>query len=361
MHRFSLIVVVVLIALVPCRFANPSEFLTAIEKQSSWKVSADGVGSATYDSKTLPAVRPQDAAIVLEYGFSKLTRTRLTGPGGKILTLDVYEMLDSAAAYGIFTYLRPPNAEVLQGIGNIGAETSKDVAIQQNRYYIVLSAGGTITAVRQPALQIAGIISKSLPSNFSVPLVSEKLPKENRIPQTEKFVMGPEGLLRLLPLISKDPFGMATGAEAALAKYQDGNETATLLLIYYPTQQLARKFLEAGYKEYSSRYPDQLVFYKRDGPMVVLVVASRSPEFATTLLEKVSYVSTVSWDPKVEPPTVAQVMLRIFTFCGVMLAITFAAGFAFGITRILLKRLFPDKVFDKPKNMEMIRLNLDKK
>ena len=95
--------------------------------------------------------------------------------------------------------------------------------------------------------------------------------------------------------------------------------------------------------------------------MVVLVLASNSPELATTLLEKVSYVSMVSWDPKVEPPNIAQVMVNIFIFCGIMLSITFAAGFTFGIARIVIKRLFPGKVFDRPESMEVIRLHLGEK
>ena len=160
----------------------------------------------------------------------------------------------------------------------------------------------------------------------------------------------------------KDPFGLSTGAEAAVAKYEQvGGESATLLLIHYPTQQLARRFLEAGYQQYSSQHPDRPAFYKRDGPMVVMVLASNSPELATTLLEKVSYVSIVSWDPKVEPPNIGQVMINIFIFCGIMLGITFTAGFTFGIARIVIKRFFPGKVFDRPESMEVIRLHLDEK
>jgi hypothetical protein len=173
--------------------------------------------------------------------------------------------------------------------------------------------------------------------------------------------MGAEALSQLLPLGQKDPFGLSTGAEAAMAKYEHSGESATLLLIHYPTQQLARRMLEAGYQQYSSRYPDQTAFYKRDGPMVVLVLSSNSPELATMLLEKVSYVSMVSWDPKVEPPNIAQVMVNIFNFCGIMLCATFVAGLVFGIARVVIKRFFPGKVFDRPESMEVIRLHLDEK
>ncbi len=240
--------------------------------------------------------------------------------------------------------------------------TAREVSFHQSKYYVVVGSESADPALRSAMLQISRIISESLPTDFSLPMVASKLPTENRVPQSEKFVMGAEALSRLLPLGDKDPFGLSTGAEAAIAKYeQAGGESATLLLIHYPTQQLARRLLEAGYQQYSSRHPDKTAFYKRDGPMVVMVLASNSPELATTLLEKVSYVSMVSWDPKVEPPSIGQVMMNIFIFCGIMLGITFVAGFTFGIARIVIKRFFPGKVFDRPETMEVIRLHLDQK
>lgn len=345
-----------LLALPSAAVADISRVLAAIEEHTRWEPSGAPVLS---NAKEPAEERQPNAVIFLEYGFSERERVRLLGPKERSLILDVYEMVDSAAAYGIFTYLRPATAMPVKGIGNAGIETTSGIAFQQDRYYVALSAPGPLAPLRQPVLQIAAAISKALPMSSFVPMVADKLPKEKRVPGSEKFLMGPEAFSRVLPLASKDPFGIATGAEAALARYESSNETATLLLIYYPTQQLARKFLNAGYKDYCTRYPRQPVFYKRDGPLAVIVLDSSSPELAMTLLEGVSYVSTVSWDPKVEPPSIAQVMLNIFMFCGVMLAITFATGFVFGILRVLINRLFPGKVFDKPKNMKVIQLNLD--
>jgi Family of unknown function (DUF6599) len=342
-------------------FGDVAGALASIQEQTAWKT-LHGPKEEVFDRKTLSRYRPHDSAIIIEYGFAKLTKAQLIHPEQKPLTLAIYEMLDSAAAYGLFTYLRPPTAKSLTGIGSAGTENVREISFHQSNYYVVLSSEAADTESRSAMLQVSGAISKSLPNDFSIPMVASKLPTENRVPRSEKFLMGAEALSQLLPLGDKDPFGLSTGAEAAMAKYeQAGRESATLLLIHYPTQQLARHMLEAGYRQYSSRHPDQTAFYKRDGPMVVLVLASNSPELATTLLEKVSYVSMVSWDPKVEPPNIAQVMVNIFIFCGIMLSITFAAGFTFGIARIVIKRLFPGKVFDRPESMEVIRLHLGEK
>jgi hypothetical protein len=342
-------------------YGNPSKILATIQEKTSWKPAASAHVAISLDSDELPKHRSRDAHVFLEYGFSKLTHWRLSDSEARLVTLDLYEMIDPPAAYGIFTFLRNPSAESVNGIGNLAALSSTELSFEQDRYYIHLQPAGSIAASRQSLLELARIVSQSLPRKFSLPPVAELLPKENRVRHSEKFLMGSGVLTHLIPMDTKDPFGLATGAEAALAKYQSHSETATLLLIHYPTQQLARKFLEAGYAEYSAKYPNQPVFYKRDGPMVVLVFNSNSPELATTLLDKVSYVSMVSWDPKVEPPTIGEVMIRIFIFCGVMLGLTFACGFVFGLIRIVVKRFFPGKVFDRPKTMEVIRLNLGPK
>jgi len=341
-------------------FADAARALASIKEQTSWETPG-GNKEELFDSKILSSYRPHDSAIIIEYGFAKLTKAQLIHPEQKPLTIAIYEMLDSAAAYGLFTFLRPSIAETLTGIGSTGAGTDREISFHQSKFYVVLSSEAADTS-QSAMLQISRVVSKSLPNDFSIPMVASKLPTENRVARSEKFLMGAEALSRLLPLGDKDPFGLSTGAEAAMATYkQAGGETATLLLIHYPTQQLARHMLEAGYRQYSARHPDQTAFYKRDGPLVVLVLASHSPELATTLLEKVSYVSMVSWDPKVEPPSIGQVMVNIFIFCGIMLGITFAAGFLFGIVRIVIKRFFPGKVFDRPESMEVIRLHLDEK
>jgi hypothetical protein len=341
-------------------FADAARALASIKEQTSWETPG-GSKEELFDSRTLPSYRPHDSAVIIEYGFAKLTKAQLIHPEQKPLTIAIYEMLDSAAAYGLFTFLRPSIAETLTRIGSTGAGTAREISFHQSKYYVVLSSEAADTS-QSAMLQISRVVSRSLPNDFSIPMVASKLPTENRVPRSEKFVMGAEALSQILPLGDKDPFGLSTGAEAATAKYEQvGGERATLLLIHYPTQQLARHMLEQGYRQYSSRYPGQTAFYKRDGPMVVLALASNSPELATTLLEKVSYVSMVSWDPKVEPPNIGQVMINIFIFCGIMLGITLAAGFTFGIARIVIKRFFPGKVFDRPESMEVIRLHLEEK
>jgi hypothetical protein len=93
--------------------------------------------------------------------------------------------------------------------------------------------------------------------------------------------------------------------------------------------------------------------------MVVMVLASNSPELATARLCFLCLHGQLGSQggTSLHRPGDAQHLHLLW----IMLAITFAAGFVFGMIRILIRWLFPGKVFDRPENMEVIRLNLDHK
>jgi hypothetical protein len=51
-------------------------------------------------------------------------------------------------------------------------------------------------------------------------------------------------------------------------------------------------------------------------------------------------------------------ILNIVILCAILGGLAIIAGVAFGGIRILMKRLYPDKVFDRPEQMEFISLHL---
>jgi hypothetical protein len=333
---------------------SPSAIFDTLQKVTQWKA----VGaSRSYNSKSLADLRPKDAPIFNEYGFKRAVCQDFEQNGDSI-SVELYEMEDVSAAYGIFTFLRSGNARSLQGVGHLGQQQDAVISFMQNSYFVTLRSEARASRVQPILLKMAQAISRALPKAFMMPPIVARLPKQNLAKGSEFYALGSLALSQKLPLGNKDIFGLADGAEAVVADYQFAEDRARLLLIYYPTQQLARKYLESGYKAYTVQNPHQSVFYRRDGPQVALILGARSAENATSLLERISYVSTVSWDPKAQPLSVARMMLNIFNYIGVMLALTLAAGLLFGVIRILLRRFFPGRFFDRPEIMEIIRLNL---
>ena len=333
------------------------QFCKIISEKTSWKLEGE---RSLYTPLTLAKYSPKAAPIFLEYGFDHLTCQEFTS-GQEKVRMELYEMVDSPAAYGVFTCFRDPESKPTTRTGTEGEKNKYGLSFYKGKFYLrltcVVDRGGCVS--RLP--EFAKTISDLLPGSPLLPTVAKKLPTEQRIPQSEVFLMGGLALDRFLPLKGQDPFGLGVGAEAAYARYATDLESASLLVIYYPNQQLARKFLEAGYHEFSVQRPGQPIYFKRDGPLVTLVYDTTSPELATTLLDKIGFVSLVTFDPKVNPLSIAQVLLNIFIFCGVMLGLTLAAGILFGIVRIFVKKYFPGKVFDREEDVRVIRMDLSTK
>jgi hypothetical protein len=100
---------------------------------------------------------------------------------------------------------------------------------------------------------------------------------------------------------------------------------------------------------------------ERRTALLSLVLASTTPEYAENLRKNVNYETEVVWNEPThsltDPPWVSvlkTIFMGTFVFCGVAIAL----GIAFGGFRIIVKRLFPGKVFDRPKDLEVLQLGL---
>jgi hypothetical protein len=78
----------------------------------------------------------------------------------------------------------------------------------------------------------------------------------------------------------------------------------------------------------------------------------------------VNYETQVTWNESshtaTDPPIVV-IMVKIFLFTGLFLGVATAVGIAFGGLRVIIKRLFPGKVFDRPQDIEVLQLGLSGK
>jgi hypothetical protein len=75
----------------------------------------------------------------------------------------------------------------------------------------------------------------------------------------------------------------------------------------------------------------------------------------------VNWRATVTWNSPAansEVRDLYKLILNIVVLCAILATLAIIAGVAFGGFRILMKRLYPDKVFDRPEQMEFISLHL---
>ena len=299
---------------------------------------------------------PGEVQILTEYGFHDLRR-QLLRCQNQTLEIQIYRMLDSPAAYGLFTLYRQSDSRVPKGFPRLVEESDHQIAFVQSQFYVRIRWTNNSGGPRK-GIEVARLLAQALPVNWTYPRLVNYLPQKHLVAGTEVYVMGHQALNIRLPLGQDDLFGLVHGAEAVLADYKFSNGSAKLLLMMYPTQQLARKHLNDGHKQLMEKNPGWQVFYKREGPLVVIVLNSTDPAIASSFLDQVSYVSSVSWDPKAEPLSVGHMMLSVFFYVGKVIGITMVAGLSFGILRVLICWLFPGKVFNRQEAYEIIRLKL---
>jgi hypothetical protein len=75
----------------------------------------------------------------------------------------------------------------------------------------------------------------------------------------------------------------------------------------------------------------------------------------------VNYEANVTWNTPSDNSEVKQLyslILNIVVLCAILAGLAIIAGVAFGGVRILVKKLYPDRVFDRPEQMEFISLHL---
>ncbi len=183
--------------------------------------------------------------------------------------------------------------------------------------------------------------------------------------------MGPMALAALASPVSADQVDFTTSAEVSLAHYQTSSGEATLMLISYPTPQIAAEHLrkiDAAHHlaqqqstGISTVEGSGTFFDKRTGPIVAIAAGGISDSDAKSLLGSVNYEASVTWNTPSESAQVhdlTMLILNIVVLCAILAGLAIIAGVAFGGVRILMKRLYPNKVFDRPEEMEFISLHL---
>lgn len=101
---------------------------------------------------------------------------------------------------------------------------------------------------------------------------------------------------------------------------------------------------------------------RRSGPIVVWVAGAIAPAQAQSLASAVNYDAHITWNepnPFSRRENVGGLVVAALALAGIILLMSLVAGIAFGGFRILMKRLYPDKVFDRTEDIEIIRLHLE--
>jgi len=315
------------------------------------------------------AADPTKAGVLKEYRFTDLASATYTRDDGRTLKIRAARFADASGAFGAYTfYLRPEMTK--ENFGDQGVSIG-DRALFYRGHILIDAQFSQETAMSAAELrELAGALPRPGGSSSNLPTFIEFLPRRDYVANTQKYVMGPLALAELEPPVPADLVDFGARAEASLAHYTTPSGEATLMLISYPTPQLAADHLKRIDAAHQLAQPQAGIstingsgtfFDKRTGPIVAIASGGVSDSDAKALLGKVNYEATVTWNTPTENGQVRDLYMliqNIVVLCAILAGLAIIAGVAFGGFRILMKRLYPDRVFDRPEQMEFISLHL---
>jgi hypothetical protein len=320
-------------------------------------------------STTLTAAQAEqvagDAAPALrEYGLKSIEQASY-GKGAAKFAAVLYTMQDPSAAFGADSMLRTPEMAPSKIAEHAYLAPKQALVLQGNQ--VLEISGDDVARLGEdlkPLLEAAG--HATAPGSF--PSLPREIPEAGLVTGSDRYLLGPVALHQVLPLADGDWLGFGNGAEAVLARYRRGGQEMTLLLVDYPTPQLAVTHLNSIAQQLEIGKPPQpghaSLYAKRALTHVALVVGARTKESAEGLLREIGADAELTWNEptfSLTDPSTVQMLLGVFSGTGLICLFTLGAGLAFSIFRLLVKRLFPGKVFDRPESLEILQLGLSSK
>ncbi len=292
-----------------------------------------------------------------------------SGDDGRKLTIRAARFADASGAYGAFTYYKMPQM-LKETIETQGASLNERVLFYRGSV-LVDAVFEKLSAMSTAELRDLSDALPLPPGNArNLPVLPQYLPKLGYVKNTAKYVLGPVGLEKISSPLSAQLVDFSVGAEVALGTYQTEDGSATLMLISYPTPQIAAERLrqiDAARESNAQRQGTPAIqnagaiFDKRTGPMVVLAAGTISQAEARALLSAVNYEADVTWNENTytgRKNNLGNLLLNVFLLCAILIAFSAVAGLAFGGIRVLFTRILPERLLHREKELEFIALNL---
>jgi hypothetical protein len=367
MTRYRVFVPIFLLLLAMSAFGEPSSKAPAegaiLPKEfSGWQL------QGTFQSSKDPATAdPTNPVVLKEYGFTDFSSGTYTRDDGRKLTLRAARFADASGAYGAFTYYKQP--EMLN-------EKIGDQASSLNTRVLFYRGSVLVDAVFDKLSVMSAAELRELASDIplpqggarNLPAIPTYLPKQAYVKNTAKYILGPVTLDKIGSPVSADLVDFGAGAEVVEASYESSGGEGTLVLISYPTPQIAAEHLrriEAAHSpgaQTGSPAPVEVGNFadKRSGPLVAIAAGPFSQSEAKSLLASVHYDADVTWNENTffdKKNNLANLLWNVILLCGALMGITLVAGFAFGGVRVLLQRLVPESA--RNPEAEFISLHLE--
>jgi len=319
--------------------------------------------------------------------------------------VDVFETQSQFAALGLFMFTSGTSkVKPIEGhLGSGSARIDGELIFWRRNYFVRVGdatqkpSRGSASARETLARAVAEGIGPGTSADSRPPLL-DSLPSESLVPQSLRYVLGPESLSAFLDH-GREMFEFEGDTEAVLGQYlgqypqserstlgtrdtdrtltsstkpaniaaSTPDPTLTLLIVECHTPQFATEAMArlTSYVSALSEADQQRVVLKRTGNYVVEAVNVQNREYAEGLVNSVQYPYIVKWLRNPLWPTndpfrmekTANMLVSTFGLLGLILATVLVVGTVFGSTVFLKRRKQQQEVFSDAGGM--LRLDIE--
>jgi hypothetical protein len=271
-----------------------------------------------------PFAGQNNSSLWKEYGFVS-DEVSQAGKG----SVHSYKFKDLTGALAAWESMRLPEARPCN-LAPICAKNGNEFLISTANYVLKLT-GPTLAKPEVDA------VMNALPDRHetSLPAILTFLPQTGLVPNSARYILGPESLKAFAPELAETKPGFEQGAEAQIAAYQIGNGNPThLALFYYPTPEMARLH-STDFKLHLGQH------VKRSGVLVAVVFGPVTDETADTLLSRVGYEAKITWNETPPPNPIKplyQLLINIVYLSVILSALCITAGLIYAGMRLYRRR-----------------------
>jgi len=312
----------------------------------------------TGDVKTITNPEQADAAysgVLNEYGFVTAETATYTRPDGRKVTVKATQFKDATGGYGAFTFYRDA-AMKSERIGTKAASANERILFFRSNV-LVDAAFDRVTGMSAAELrELAGMLPEAKSPSGNLPSLPEYLPKQNAQENSAKYILGPQALAASKTPLPAELVNFDVEPEILTQSYSTADGPVTLMLVEYPTPQIATERLRAF--QASAGYLPA----RRTGPILVIESGNVDSSEARNLLNAVNYEAEVTWNEATsvaKRDNIGNLLMAVFGLIGILLLVGVVFGVFFGGFRVLMTKFFPGTFLDLPENVEILQLNID--
>lgn len=362
MHRFVLVLLAALLLTSLCAFAQQKALPRSF---AGWTQSSEGAftPSAAQAAGGAPASAAGDAASAArEYGFAGGERASYA-QGSETLDVTLYRMKDPSGAYGEYSYQRMPGMQRANLTEHSSITSGRALLLTGN--LVVDIQGKNVTAHEADLKALVSALGQHAQEGL-LPTLWEDLPQKDVVEGTDRYILGPQTLDQLFPGGLGGSTDFSKGAEAELAHYRLGGHDATLLIVDFPTPQMAEGMLADIQKKFNVNgsqpgSSSPALFAERSLTLLAIVAGAPSRTDAETLLGEIHPGTVLTWNEpafQFKEPSIEVMVVGAIEGTGVICLFALIAGLAFGGLRLMVKRSLPGKIFDRTSYVEVLQMGL---